>query len=442
MLQKFYQYITDNKLFTPENKILIAVSGGSDSVCLAHLFHRAGFHFGIAHCNFQLRGKHADDDEAFVQKLADRFEVKFHAIRFDTKEYAEKQNISIQMAARELRYGWFYQLLNAEGYDFLATAHHQNDLAETVLLNLTRGTGIAGLHGIKAARGQLIRPLLFAQKEEIEEYLKSEHQDWREDMSNQENKYYRNLIRNQVIPLLKKINPGFEETMAQTVEKISASETLFEEEINRFKGIALKKEKDITYLDFKLLKKSSEPAIRLFEILKEFGFNYIQSKEIIRSTATGKLFESQMYVLVKDREQLVISPKTGEVPEVIINKELKNYSNPFYQFEFSTVDASGFSIPKSKNIGCLDYSKLKFPLKIRQWEAGDYFYPLGMTQKKKVSDFLIDRKIPLNLKKRIFVLTSGEDIVWVIGERVDNRYKVLDSTEKIYMIKKNEYSGN
>ena len=441
MLNTLITYITEKKIFTPQDNVLLAISGGIDSVVLLHLLSQCPQTYqkiALAHCNFQLRGNESNQDEAFVKALAKQYNIPCFVTRFDTYTLANAQKGSIQMIARQLRYKWFEELRQDKGYNLIATAHHQSDLTETVLLNLVRGTGIAGLHGIKEKNGKIIRPLLFASKSEIENFATQERLRWREDASNKENKYYRNRLRNEVIPILKGMNPNLETTLAQSVEKISAVERFFEAAIKRVENLYLREENDVYFLSFELFKAVDEPLIVLFEILKKFGFSYTQTKEVLASInqISGKQFFSSTYSLVKDRTQLVIAPKTQTIREQILIDTLalgQTHIASGLILERKAVTVN-FKIPRDTSIACLDWEKLTLPLKIRPWQQGDWFKPLGMTQRKKLSDFLIDQKVPLNLKDRVQVVVSGDAIVWVVGYRIDNRFKISDQTTEVLVI--------
>lgn len=441
MLNTLITYITEKKIFTPQDNVLLTISGGVDSVVLLHLLSQCPQTYqqiALAHCNFQLRGNESNQDEAFVKALAQQYDIPCFVTRFDTYTLADTQKGSIQMIARQLRYEWFEELRQSEGYDYIATAHHQSDLTETILLNLVRGTGIAGLHGIKEKNGKVIRPLLFASKNEIENFATQEQLQWREDASNKENKYYRNRLRNEVIPVLKGMNPNLETTLAQSVEKISAVERFFEEAIKRVENLYLREENGVYFLNFELFKTADEPLIVLFEILKKFGFSYTQAKEVLASInqISGKQFFSPTFSLVKDRTQLVIAPKTQAIREQTLIDTLAfgdTHIGSGLSLERKAVTVN-FKIPRDPSIACLDWEKLTLPLKIRPWQQGDWFKPLGMTQRKKLSDFLIDQKVPLNLKERIQVVVSGDAIVWVVGYRIDNRFKISDQTKEVLVI--------
>jgi tRNA(Ile)-lysidine synthase len=437
MLEKFKAYVHTNGLFASDDKIILAVSGGIDSVVMCHLFYQAKFHFAIAHCNFGLRGDESDEDELFVKKLAKKYKVPFYADHLDAAAFAEQEKISIQMAARTLRYKWFDSLLDSEGYHYIATAHHLNDSVETLLLNITRGTGIAGLHGIQPKVKRLIRPLLFADKDEIYAYVVENQLGWREDSSNQSVKYQRNLIRHEVIPLLKKINPSLENTMEQTIERLRAVEHLFQTEIERVRQKVVRKQAEVTYLDFILLQQETEPLIKLYELIKDEHFSYTQAQDIwqVVEAEPGRLFESPTHTLVKDRTALIITPK--QVQSFIsapISEGQTFFSNDSLELHLEEKSAADFTIPTDAAIACLDKALVQFPLKLRRWKEGDWFCPLGMNKKKKLSDFLIDLKIPLNLKSRIWVLTSNGSIVWIIGYRIDNRFKITGKTEHILQL--------
>jgi tRNA(Ile)-lysidine synthase len=439
--QRFCQYISENKLFSLKDKVLLAVSGGMDSVAMCQFFHKAGNEFAIAHCNFGLRGEDSDEDENFVKKLARKYKVPFYVQLFDAKAFAEKEKISTQMAARELRYAWFSELIEKENYAFVASAHHQNDILETVLLNLTKGTGIAGLHGIKPKNGNVVRPLLFATREDIREYVAQEQLAWREDSSNESNKYQRNLLRNEVIPLLKKLNPNLENTMRQTVEKVEAAEKIVRDHIENIGDRVMKEESGVTFLDFQKLTEQKENVLVLFELLKSFGFSYPDSRNIWEALKgeSGKRFESPTHSLVKDRTELVITGKNlKEYMSLDIENEEGEISNGIFKLDLKTSEREAFSIPASKDIAVLDLEKITFPLQLRKWKEGDWFCPLGMNKKKKLSDFLIDNKVPLNIKDKIWVLTSKGSIIWIPGYRIDERYKVTDKTKKLLVIRKED----
>lgn len=427
MLDKFNKYNTENDLFRPEDKLLVTVSGGVDSIVLCHLLKKYNANFAIAHCNFGLRAEESDKDECFVEELAEALEVNIHIKKFDTKEYLKNAGISIQMAARELRYQWFSELAKQKGYKYILTAHHQNDLLETVLLNLIRGTGIAGLHGIKPKAGNIIRPLLFATKEHVLKYAEENNLDWREDSSNESAKYQRNLLRLEVIPILKKINSNLEQTLHQSVEKISAAEAIFNQYIEGCRIDFLTKREHYVSLEFEFLKEEIEPHLILFELLRPYGFNYSQSEDILRNldNDAGKKYISSTYILVKDRTELIITEKSET--NIFLHIQIESNTHQIYfPWSDSTIKiqtTTGFEKTNDFSVAYLNYEKLKFPITARLWKEGDSFHPLGMKGKKKVSDFLNDLKIPLNLKENVSVILSGEDIVWVVGYRIDERYK-------------------
>jgi tRNA(Ile)-lysidine synthase len=444
MLSDFLTFVNTHRLFKENDRILLAVSGGIDSVVMSELFHLAakgghGGSFAIAHANFGLRAEESDADELFVKKLAKKYKMPFYSENFDTQAYADQHTISIQMAARLLRYRWFDELLLREGYDYLATAHHQNDTLETVLLNLTRGTGIAGLHGIRPKSGRIIRPISFASKETIYDFVVEKQLIWREDSSNESNKYQRNLIRNEVVPLLKQINPNLAQTIGQTVEKVQAVENVFEEEMERLRKEWTRTEGNTHFLDFRPLQSVSEPLIRLYELLRPFQFSYAQAAEILEALdkEPGKTFLTPTHTLVKDRTELVIVPQSlSDYTSATLEAGQTQFENEHLKLSLQTIPRKGFKIPPSDKVACLDAASLQFPLKLRKWKEGDWFCPLGMNQKKKLSDFLIDEKVPLNLKAQVWVLTSNGSIAWIIGYRIDNRFKVSDRTEQVVVVKK------
>ncbi len=437
MLKKFLTYINEKIVFQPNQKVLLAVSGGMDSVVMLHLFAKANFTFAVAHCNFGLRGEESEADEQFVKKLAKKYKVLFFSEQFETESFAQQEKISVQMAARVLRYEWFENTCQTHGFSYVATAHHLNDTLETVLFNITKGTGIAGLHGIQPKSGKIIRPLLFANREEIYEYVVENQLAWREDSSNQSSHYHRNLIRNEVVPLLKTINPNLEHTIENTAERVLAVEKILFAELERVRKAVFREENGVRYINFEQLQSETEPVIKIYELLKPFHFTYTQVREIWQtlSAESGRQFDSPSHRLVKDRTELVITPKGLQtyIPATIEETE-ENFQNEILSLKMQKVPATGYKIPTSPKIAALDAATLKFPLKIRLWKQGDKFCPLGMKQKKKLSDFLIDEKVPVNVKERTYVLLSGDAIVWVVGMRVDDRFKITKETTEVYQV--------
>lgn len=448
MLQFLLSYIKKEELFSPSEKILLAVSGGIDSVVMCELFHKANLNFGIAHCNFQLRGVESDEDELFVEKLAEKYAVPFHRVSFDTSVHAKKNKLSIQVAARQLRYNWFEEVRKQFTYKFIATAHHRGDSIETFFINLIRGTGISGLHGILPKQGKIIRPLLFTNKNEIELFSKKNKLKHREDSSNSSDKYVRNKIRHQVIPVLKELNPNLEETINNDIQHLRDVEIIFKKDIENKRIKIVKQEKKHLTISIQKLKKLFPCSIYLFEFLKPYNFNSTVVNEIIESldAESGKQFFSETHRLIKDREILILESRDKNQDartkiidpgkKFIVKKNQKNLIINDFELSFSSeIQNPKSRIIKSPSIACLDFEKLEFPLEIRKWEKGDFFYPLGMKGKKLVSDFFIDKKLSLSQKENIWLLTSKGKTVWIIGQRIDDRFKITDKTLKIYFVK-------
>jgi tRNA(Ile)-lysidine synthase len=438
MLNKFIEFIEKNSLFKANQKILLAVSGGIDSVAMTYLFKAANFDFAIAHCNFQLRGKDSDYDQEFVRNLALLFGKEFYTVNFDTKIFATNKGISIQMAARELRYEWFEKIANAHKFSRIAIAHNRDDIVETFIINIARGTGIEGLTGIKPKQGKIIRPVLFASRADISDFISSKKIIFREDSSNADIKYQRNLIRHKILPLLKEINPSFAETVIQETEIFNATNAIYNKEIVKIKKSLTIKEFPHTVLSIDKILSHGIIAPILYDLLNEYGFSYAVVKDILHSieSQSGKKFYSEHFVILKDRDTLIIKENTDTNQDNLffINEECSELNIPIkLTFKHFRREADFIATKSQDNIN-LDYGKLKFPLLLRHWNKGDYFYPLGLGGRKKLSDYFTNQKINLFDKENIWLLMSGDDIVWIIGWQIDERFKITDQTENILSI--------
>ena len=438
MILDFLSFIKKERLFLKEDKILLAVSGGIDSIVMCDLFYKSGFKFGIAHCNFRLRGKESEQDEIFVADLAKKYRVNFHNIKFETEEEAKKQGLSIQMAARKLRYDWFDKIRTEHNYKYISIAHHRDDSIETYFINLLRGTGISGLRGILPSNNFVVRPLLFASRDKIVEYCKNNELEFREDSSNSSDKYLRNNLRINIIPKLKELNPTISETITQDMNRLREMEKIYFDSIQEKKQRIFKlDDNDNQRIAINELKKLHPIKSYLFEFLSPYNFNIQTVENIINSfeKTSGKLFFSSSHQVLKDRDELILSSikKTFSTESFISENQNKIFSPiplKITQENFS----ENFEIQKSANIAYIDEEKLKFPLLIRKWQKGDYFYPLGMSTKKKLSDFFIDLKLSLKEKEDVYLIESDNKICWIIGFRIDNRFKVNEKTKKIFKI--------
>lgn len=421
--RRITQYIEKEDLFSSHSAILVALSGGADSVALLCILHAAGYHCEAIHCNFHLRGEESNRDELFVRQLCERYGIRLHTIDFDTNRYATEKHISIEMAARELRYTWFEEIRNQCRADVVAVAHHQDDSAETILLNLIRGTGISGLLGIRPRNGAIVRPLLCVNREEIVYYLQSIGQDYVTDSTNLKNEYTRNKIRLNILPLIQTINPSIKNTLIETSNYLHDISVIY----NRYKEEAKIRITTAEGIRIGELLKEPAPETLLFEILHPLGFNSVQIKDIANSLQgqSGKQFVCKEWRVIKDREVLLLesiqSEDKEEFPFQII-KEEKEYN-------------SDFQIPREKGTACFDAEKLNGEISYRKWQAGDTFIPFGMKGKKKVSDYLTDRKFSISQKERQWVLCCGEHIAWLIGERTDNRFCIDETTKYVVIYK-------
>ena len=430
----FLDYIKKNALFTQEDKILLAVSGGKDSVLMAQLFKLTGFKFSIAHCNFNLRGDESQRDEAFVKLLALTLDVPFYSTHFDTKAYAKANHLSTQMAARALRYQWFEEIRLRNQYHYIALAHHQNDSIETLLLNLTRGTGISGMHGILPKRGFLVRPLLFLSRQQIETIVEENKLDYVEDSSNLTDTYARNSIRLHVIPVLKEINPNLEETFAQNFIRFAETEAVLQQVVAQTRERVCEKRGEDLYLSIEKIEALHPQKLLFFELLKPYHFTSSVVDEILHALTkqSGTSFYSSDYRATVNRTQLIISQKhESTIKDVLLMHPHDEFVVAGMQ-KISLSYSEAINVIPDANSAFIDADQLIFPLVIRFKQDGDKFMPLGMKHFKKLSDFFIDQKVPLPDKAKIPLLINGNgQIIWVVGYRQDNRYKVKATTKKV-----------
>jgi len=432
-VKQFQDFIEQHGLFARGNKVLLAISGGKDSVLMLHFFKAIGVDVGVAHCNFNLRADEAQRDESFVALLAKNLSLPFYVTHFDTKKYAAENKISTQMAARELRYKWFEEIRITHGYDCVALAQHQNDAVETVLINLTRGTGISGLHGILPKRDQLIRPLLFLNRNQINDLVAANNIDFVEDSSNASTYYTRNKIRLQVVPHLQEINPNLENTFAENIARFAELETFLNVQVQKLQSEILNKRIDGTYIPLEEIAKLNPQKLLLYELLKPFGFGENVVQEILDSlkALTGTHFFSATHQAIINRHDLVIVEKNKVlVPNQFVHPSTGHIAFANDEISLKFTDEVKFEIAPNKAF--VNADKLIFPLVIRNWQNGDKFIPLGMRNLKKISDYFIDEKVPLHLKSTTPILVNGNgEIIWIAGMRQDNRYKLTTATKKV-----------
>ncbi|MEN3322301.1 tRNA lysidine(34) synthetase TilS [Mariniflexile soesokkakense] len=430
MIDSFENHIDSKLSFLKTSKLLLAISGGIDSVVLTHLCHKMGLNIALAHCNFNLRGKESDADEDFVLQLAEDLELEVFIENFETEAFANDEKISIQMAARTLRYHWFLELTEQLKFDYVLTAHHADDNLETFFINLSRGTGLDGLLGIPEVNNNIVRPLLPYSREEIENYVKEHKLKWREDSSNISTKYLRNKLRHDVIPILKEMNPHFLQNFAKTQMFLNDSKFIIEDKISIVSQKAIKSIDEYTVaLKIEEIKNLSHPIAYLHELLKDFGFTEWHDVFKLLDAQSGKYVKTHTHRLIKDRDCLLLSKiHTDDSQTINISETDKIVDTPFGVLFLDEVDTV---LETHKMTIYVDKDLLKFPLIIRKWEKGDTFYPLGMTGKKKLSKYFKDEKFSLLDKENAWLLCSGDAIVWVINKRADNRFRVTENSKSI-----------
>ena len=435
MLAKVQNYIRQHKLLTTNARVIVGVSGGADSVALLHILLSLGYDCVIAHCNFHLRMEESNRDEDFVRKLSKSLHLPFYNIDFETTKYAKEHHKSIEMAARDLRYEWFYQLVEKLDAQAIAVAHHADDSIETMLMNLVRGTGLRGLTGIAARNEKVIRPLLCCTREEIETYIIGHDLENITDSTNATLDYQRNKFRNVVLPLLEEINPSVRQTLYNSLERFEGTLAIYDQAIGNIRDKVLISENDLVKLEIAELQKQVDVPTVLYELLQPYGFGKAVLEQITKHLEgeSGKLFYSDTHRLLKDRDYLIINKiESASNEEYFITENKTEITIPFLLKISKIKLSSDFRISKEKNCIHVDASRLSFPLQLRRWNEGDSFFPFGMNKRKKISDFFIDNKLTIIEKEQSWLLLSGDEIVWVVGQRMDNRYRVTDETTDVF----------
>lgn len=436
MLKQLLDHISRHNIGKTTDKILLAVSGGIDSMVMLDLFKQAFSSIGVVHCNFQLRGEDSEADEQFVISSCQHLRIPVFTKKFETKSYALSAGISVQMAARDLRYAYFRAVAAQHGYKYIATAHHHNDNIETVLLNLVRGTGLAGLTGIPVLTGDIIRPMLFATRKQIADYAMGNGVTWREDVSNENDDYQRNFLRHEVLPLLMKLNPGLENTFQRNIEKFQGAQGIVNEFLKDFQTSAITFSGETMKIQKDLLMPTQAGTHMLWEILKDKGFRFEQCQRAVETIQSGKKFFSRDHVLTVDRDYLIIeSIARDEIPFVEIYEDDGKAVMGQLQLQINRVKGEAHTLVSDAFVAQLNYDEVKYPLIWRKWRPGDSFVPLGMIQHKKVSDFLIDEKVSVPDKARVTVLESAGRIMWIVGFRISNEFKLAPGTRNVMLLR-------
>lgn len=436
-LKKVRQFIDSNQLLIDNDRILVGVSGGADSVVLLHILLKLGFECVVAHCNFHLRGEESMRDELFVEKLAEKYKLIYKKTDFDTVRFAKSNKISIEMAAREMRYAWFKKLAPENKCQTIATAHHTDDSIETLLLNMIRGTGLKGLTGIEPRNGDIVRPVLCCTRSEIEQYAQKNKLEYITDSTNLANEYSRNKIRNLILPMMADINPSVKQSLAENISRFRGSWKIYSEKIAEIEAHITFNKENQTFVDIDKLKSQSDPKTILFEILQKYQFNSDVISNIFEALdkSSGKRYYSDTHRLLKDREHLIVDEiEPNNTLEFSIDESTKSISIPINLSLNKKARNEDFIISKKSDIIHIDADKIKFPLTLRKWKKGDSFHPFGMKESKKLSDFFINEKINRNQKENIWLLVSDNKIVWIIGLRMDERFRITEKTKNILEI--------
>lgn len=434
MKEQIQQYIIQHQLLSGEKPVVVGISGGADSVALLHILVSLGYKCIAAHCNFNLRGDESFRDEQFTIDFTKRLQVPLCKISFETNKYAQENRLSVEMAARELRYRWFDELLNTYDADAVAVAHHRDDSVETLLINLTRGSGITGLTGIKPKNGNVVRPLLCVSREDIYAYIENNGLEYVTDSSNSSDIYTRNFIRLKVIPLLEEINPSVKASLARTANHLYDASLIYNHSIEEARKVITQNNR----LSISALLSFPAPATILYEMLKPYGFSRTVCESIftVLEKDSGKIFYSSTHRLLKDRSDLLIDVLSGEDNRAyLINLEDDNVDLPVELKPEIVVIKEDYQIEKDKKFAYFDFDKLSFPLVLRHWQEGDWFVPFGMKGKKKISDYFSDKKFSLFDKEKTWLLCSGQDVIWIVGERTDNRYRIEKTTKRVLKLK-------
>jgi tRNA(Ile)-lysidine synthase len=435
MLHKIRTYIEKHDLLRPDDTVIAGLSGGADSVALLHILKQLNYSCMAAHCNFHLRGDESHQDALFAQQQAASLQIPFYQKDFDTTGYAARKHISVEMAARELRYAWFEELRMTHKAQAIAVAHHQDDSVETVLLNLIRGTSIRGLSGIRSKRDAVIRPLLESTRQEILGWLHQQNITYRTDSSNLSDEYTRNFIRLHILPMMEKLNPSVGKAIARAAGHLSDVEVIFADWIEKERKRLMDAQQRVSIAG---LMQSAAPQTVLYELLNPFGFTRFVCDAVYHSLSgeSGKIFfaPASNYQLVKDRDFLLLTTRQTKEETVYAIYADDSIETPIRLQTQSVVKTLDFQIEKRKSVASFDFDKLAFPLTLRTWKQGDWFIPFGMKGRKKLSDYFSDQKFDRNRKDRTWLLCSGSDIIWIVGERPDDRYKIDDSTKNILTV--------